>query len=209
MTYKRPFPLRRAGHWLAHRIVLASAVCLLAGSLAGSAGGQAPADQPPPETEGVGVTEHLDARLPLDLTFLDEEGRTVRLGDYFEGRKPVILNLVYFSCPMLCTLVLNGVVENMTALKWDLGKQYENVTVSFDPRETPELAKAKKQTYLASYGRPGGDAGWHFLTGTQQNINVLTGAVGFGYRWDPAGNQFVHPAVITSMASRDTMISAG
>jgi protein SCO1 len=148
----------------------------------------------PKELEGIGITEHLNARLPLDLQFVDEQGQTVRLGDYFQGKKPVILNLVYFSCPMLCTLVLNGVTESMKGLPWQLGREYENVTVSIDPSETPALARAKKENYLEQYGRPGCAAGWHFLTGKQEAITALARTVGFNYRYNPETREFIHTA---------------
>lgn len=163
-------------------------------STAGTSISPTAADQTPKELEGIGITEHLNDRVPLDLVFRDENGETVRLGDCFDGKRPVILNLVYFRCPMLCTLVLNGVVEGMKALNWNLGREYVNVTVSFDPSETPALAKAKKASYLSSYGRPGTEAGWRFLTGSEENIEALTQAVGFGYRYDPVHQQYIHTA---------------
>jgi protein SCO1/2 len=160
----------------------------------------------PDELEGIGITEHLNATLPLDLAFTDDEGRAVRLGDYFRGQRPVILNLVYYQCPMLCTLVLNGVTEGMRGLAWTLGQEYENVTVSINPAETAELARVKKENYLAEYGKPGTAAGWHFLTGRQEEITALAQAVGFGYRFDPETNQFIHTAA-TFVCTPDGRIS--
>jgi protein SCO1/2 len=160
----------------------------------------------PKQLEGVGITEHLNTQIPLDLEFTDESGATVRLGDYFQGHRPVILNLVYYSCPMLCTLVLNGVTDAMKQLKWQLGDQYENVTVSIDPSETPTLAASKKETYLGSYGRGGAGGGWHFLTGKQENITALAQAVGFNYRYDPATRQFYHTAA-TFICTPDGRVS--
>jgi len=152
------------------------------------------AEPAPEELKGIGITEHLNDRLPLDLTFANEDGDTVRLGNYFQKGRPVILNLVYFTCPMLCTLVLNGVVEGMQGLSWELGKDYENVTVSIDPSETPALAKAKQKTYLEQYGHPEAAAGWHFLTGKQENITALAQTVGFNYRYNPETREFIHTA---------------
>jgi protein SCO1/2 len=144
----------------------------------------------------VGIDQHLDRQVPLDLTFRDETGQSVQLRQYF-GTKPVILALVYYECPMLCTLTLNGLVSALKAVTFDAGNQFNVVTVSFKPSETPQLAASKKQTYLRSYGRAGADAGWHFLTGDDANIKRLTEAVGFRYRWVPEQNQFAHAAGIT------------
>ena len=134
--------------------------------------------------------------MPLDLTFRDETGQPVTLGQYF-GSKPVILALVYYECPMLCTLTLNGLVSALKAVSFDVGNQFNVVTVSFNPAETPNLAAAKKETYLKSYGRAGADAGWHFLTGDAANIKRLVDAVGFRYRYVPEQKQFAHAAGIT------------
>jgi protein SCO1/2 len=119
----------------------------------------------------------------------------VKLGDYF-GKRPVVLALVYYDCPMLCTEVLNGMVSAFSVLKFDIGKEYEVVTVSFDPREKPELARAKKAAYVRRYGRPGAEQGWHFLTGDPGSINALTKAVGFHYQWDAQTQQFAHATAL-------------
>jgi protein SCO1/2 len=150
----------------------------------------------PTELEGVGITEHLDARVPLDTTFDDETGKQVTLGSYFVKDRPVILTLNYFTCPMLCTLILNGMTDAMKEIPWTPGRQFEIVTVSFDPTETPTLARLKKKSYLEAYGRPDAAAGWHFLTGEEENIRALTDAVGFKYRWDDTEKQFAHAAAI-------------
>ncbi len=150
----------------------------------------------PKDLEGVGITEHLGGKIPLDLEFADDEGRPVRLGQYFPGDRPVILTLGYYSCPMLCTLVLNGLVDGLKAVPWTPGRQFEIVTVSIDPRETPTLARLKKENYLAEYGRAGAAAGWHFLTGREEAIRRLADAVGFGYRYVKERGQYAHPAVI-------------
>jgi protein SCO1 len=154
------------------------------------------ADQTVPALEEVGVEEHLDAKIPLDLEFVDEDGGTVRLGDYFDGQRPVILTLNYYRCPMLCGLQLNGVVDGMEQMDWTPGVEFEMVTVSIDPLETPELAKAKKENYLKRYQRPAAARGWHFLTGRQRDIERLAETLGFGYTYDVESNQYAHPAVI-------------
>ncbi len=145
--------------------------------------------------EGVGFDQRLNHQVPLDIRFTDETGKSVQLGDYF-GSKPVILVLAYYQCPRLCTLVLNGVVQGMLEMRLDAGKDFNVVTVSFDPREDWRLAASKKESYLARYGRPGAEKGWHFLTGEPDQIKRLTEAVGFRYRFDPVQNQFVHASGI-------------
>src|SRR6185312_7620033 len=124
-----------------------------------------------------------------------ETGKEIHLNDYFDG-KPVILVLAYYQCPRLCTLVLNGLVQGMLEMNLDAGKDFNVITVSFDPREDWRLAASKKESYLQRYGRPGGEKGWHFLTGKEDQIKRLTEAVGFRYRFDPVQNQFVHASGI-------------
>jgi protein SCO1/2 len=153
-------------------------------------------EQLPGTLEGVEVVEHLGESLPLDLYFKDDEGHTVKLGDYFNKDKPVILTLNYFRCPMLCTLQLNGMVDALKDLGWLPGKEFEVVTVSFDPRETPRLAKAKKESYIGMYGDIRAAQGWHFLTGKQDAITALTSATGFGYRWNAERQEYAHKAVL-------------
>jgi protein SCO1 len=154
-----------------------------------------PANVRPPRLENVGIEQQLDAQVPPELTFRDETGQTVRLGDYF-GKKPLILNLVYYNCTMLCGEALAGLSGAMRLIKFDVGKEFDVVTVSFDPRETPEIAAAKKKDYVQRYGRPGADKGWHFLTGPAESVNALTKAVGFQYQYDPKINQFAHATSI-------------
>jgi protein SCO1/2 len=158
-------------------------------------GGPPPTTTLPPELGNVSIDQKLDGQVPLGLHFRDEKGQDVTLNQYFTT-KPVILSLVYYDCPMLCTEVLNGMAGMMRALSFEPSKDYEVVTVSFDPREKPELAAAKKAAYLKRYGRPGAEQGWHFLTGDQQNIKALTEAVGFHYQWDPRTQQFAHATAI-------------
>lgn len=141
--------------------------------------------------ENVGIDQRLGEQLPLDLAFRDESGASVRLGDYF-GKKPVVLTLVYYTCPMLCNQVLNGLTSALDVVSFDIGKEFEVVTVSFDPRETPELARNKKETYMQWYKRPGAAEGWHFLTGDKASIDKLTEAAGFHYKYDAATSQFIH-----------------
>jgi protein SCO1/2 len=142
------------------------------------------------------VTEHKGSQIPLDLTFTDETGKNVRLGDYFNGRKPVIIQLGYYGCPMLCGLISRGLIDSVKKVSLTAGKDYELVFVSIDPKETPELAASKKEAYLAEYGRDS-SAGWHFLTGRQENIAALAQADGFGYKWIQSAGQFAHPAALT------------
>ena len=161
-------------------------------------------DKLPPQLREVGIDQKLNEQVPLDLAFHDETGRSVNLGDYF-SKRPVILSLVYYDCPMLCTLVLNELVRSMRALPFDPGKEFEAVTVSFDPRETPALAAAKKQTYLEHYRRPGAAAGWHFLTGDETAVRRLTQAVGFRYKFDPNNSQFAHASGIMVLTPEGKM----
>lgn len=152
----------------------------------------------PDELKGIQIEEHLDLELPLDLKFTDETGQTVELGKFFDGKRPVVLTLVYFGCPMLCGLVSNAQMEAMKNIDgWTPGDQYQAVTVSFDPRETHELAAMKKQNYINEWGKPSAATGWHFLTGRQEEISKLAAAVGFKYRWDEKTKQFAHaPAIM-------------
>jgi len=154
-----------------------------------------PANVRPPGLKNVGIEQRLDEQIPPDLTFRDETGKSVQLGDYF-GKKPIILNLVYYQCPMLCGEVLSGLESALRVLKFDVGKEFDVLTVSFDPKETPEMAAAKKAEYLKRYGRPGADQGWHFLTGPASSIDVLTKAAGFQYQYDPKTGQFAHSTAI-------------
>ena len=161
--------------------------------LACSAGGAQ--NSRPPLLQDVGIDQKLNERIPLDLNFRDEAGNPVALRDYF-GSKPVILTLVYYECPMLCTQVLNGLDRSLQEISLDLGNQYEVVTVSFNPRETPRLAAAKKRLYVGMYGRPAAERGWHFLTGEEPAIESLARAVGFHYAYDPESQQYAHASAI-------------
>ena len=144
-----------------------------------------PAAQPiPAELENVGVSEKINQQVDLGLTFLDESARPVALADYFHPNRPVVLNLVYYTCPMLCNLVLKGLTKSLSGLPWTPGQEFEVVTVTINPAETPQLAREKKQAYLASYGRPA--PGWHFLTDHQGNVKRLAGQLGFNYAYNDA-----------------------
>jgi protein SCO1/2 len=154
-----------------------------------------PANVRPPYLQNVGIEQHLDAQVPADLAFTDDTGRPVKLGDYF-GKKPLILNLVYYNCTMLCGEALAGLSGSMKMIKFNAGDEFEVVTVSFNPKETPAIAAAKKVEYLKRYGRPGAATGWHFLTGPPDSINALTKAVGFQYQYDEAHNQYAHATAI-------------
>ena len=156
-------------------------------------------DKPPSILNGVGIAQNLNAQLPLSLTFTDDQGQQVPLGSYF-GRKPAILALVYYQCPMLCSEELNGLTSALQMVDEAPGKDFNVIVVSIDPTEGTDLAAAKKRSYLKRYGHPETAAGWHFMTGTQANIDVLTKAVGFGYVKIPGPDgrltQFAHASSI-------------
>ena len=143
----------------------------------------------------IGLDQRLDSQLPLDLAFSDESGKQVHLRDYF-GKKPVILSLAYYDCPMLCTLVINGLIRTLRTLSFSAGNEFTVLTVSFNPTDTPRMAAMKKQTSLQSYSRKGADAGWHFLTGDEATIQQLTQAVGFRYRYDTERKEYAHASGI-------------
>jgi protein SCO1/2 len=179
----------------------AAALAVAAATSASAAPSSAPAPAPTPADarpailQKVGIEQRLGQPLPLDAIFQDEAGNAVRLGRYF-GSRPVVLVLAYYDCPMLCTEVLNGLLASMKTLSFDAGKQFEVVTVSFDPREKPADAAAKKKPYVEAYGRPGAAEGWHFLTGSSGSIERLTQAVGFRYAFDDRIGQYAHGAAI-------------
>jgi protein SCO1/2 len=143
----------------------------------------------------VGFDQNLNAQLPLDLPLRDEQGRTIKVSELL-GKKPAILTLVYYECPMLCNEVLNSLLRSMNALSFDVGKDFDVITVSIDPKETPALASRKKAQYLKRYGREGASAGWRFLTGDQASVAELAKVVGFRYVYDAKSGQFAHPAGI-------------
>lgn len=151
----------------------------------------APADV----VKAVGVDQKLDDQIPLDLVFRDESGKEVKLSEYF-GKKPVVLAPVYYECPMLCTMTLNGLLASFKPFSLTIGADFDVVTVSFNPAEGPALAAAKKATYVKQYNRPGADAGWHFLTGDDESIKKLMQSIGFRYTYDPVTKQYAHASAI-------------
>lgn len=175
---------------------------LIAFVVAGILASPAVAQLPPPKitppdkvVKEIAIDQNLGAQVPLDLPFRDERGNAVTLRDYF-GKKPVILSLVYYKCPQLCNMSLNGMLAAFKALSPSIGSDFEVITVSFDPSETPDLAKAKKETYLRQYNRTGAENGWHFLTGDAGPIAKLTETVGFRYFYDPRTEQYAHGSAI-------------
>jgi protein SCO1 len=152
----------------------------------------------------IAIDQKIGQQLPLDLPFVDDHGNQVRLGDYF-GKRPVILALVYYECPMLCTQVLNGLVSTVSVLNFNAGTEFDVVAVSFNPKEGPGLAAQKKASYVERYGRPQTAGGWHFLTGTEESIARLTDAVGFRYELDKEIGQFAHGAAIEVITPKGTI----
>lgn len=148
----------------------------------------------PDMLQKIGIEQKLGSQLPLEAEFRDENGKQVKLGEYFGHGRPVVLAFVYYECPMLCNEVLNGLTGALKGISLDAGKDFDVVAVSFDARENdkPDLAKNKKANYIARYGRAGTENGWHFLTGTEASIKAATEAAGFGFRWDDKSNQFAH-----------------
>jgi protein SCO1/2 len=154
-----------------------------------------PPDAMPAGLQGVSIEQRIGSPLPLDSRFRDEAGREVALSAYF-GRRPVVLALVYYECPMLCSQVLSGLLSSLSVLSFDAGNEFDVVVVSFDPRETPAMAANTRRGALARYDRPGTDAGWHFLTGGEASIGRLAESVGFKYRFDEKAGQFAHASAI-------------
>jgi len=152
-----------------------------------------PASAKPGLLGKIGLDQKIGQKIPLDLPFTDDSGRPATLGQYF-GKRPVLLVLAYYECPMLCTQVLNGVVSAVGILNFQVGREFDVVVVSFNPKEGPGLAAQKKAAYVERYGRPGSADGWHFLTGTQASIDALTSAVGFRYAYDEKIGQYAHGA---------------
>lgn len=182
--------------WTALALVLLASSGWAQGMYSGAGGIMAPsANVKPPALKNVGIEQKLNQPLPLNLAFRDETGKAVKLGDYF-GKKPIILSLVYYRCPMLCSELLSGLEGSLKAMSFDVGKDFDVLTVSFDPKDTPADATEKKAGVLKHYQRAGAAAGWHFLTGSQDSITALTNAVGFSYDYDPRSGQFAHSTAI-------------
>jgi protein SCO1 len=188
-----PKLLRRVFAALVTAVVCSAAVSAQVGRTAPEPG-DAAADRPGLLSK-IRIDQRLNHQVPLDLQFTDETGRTVRLGEYF-GKRPVILALVYYECPMLCTQVLNGLVTALGVMNFEPGKEFDVIAVSFNPREGPGLAAQKKAAYLERYKRPHTSGGWHFLTGTEASIKQLADAVGFRYEYDERIKQYAHGAAI-------------
>jgi protein SCO1/2 len=153
----------------------------------------------PPELEGVDIVEHLGRPLPREATFRDADGKTVKLGDYFDGKRPSVLIFAYHTCPMLCSLVLDAAVKALNDVPWTVGQEFDVVSVSIDPHDTPETATRKRAQVISSYARAkGSPRGWHFLVsaGGEENIRRVTDAIGFQYRYDARQKQYAHPAAI-------------
>ncbi len=159
-----------------------------------------------PELANVGIDEHLGGALPKDTIFRDTSGQMVTLGQYFDGRRPVLLVFAYHTCPMLCSLVLDAVTTSLAGVPWTVGKEFDVVSISIDPRDTPATASKKRDELVAKYGRGGSTTGWHFLVGDEQNIRRVTSAVGFDYHWDERQQQYAHPAA-TYLLTPDAKIA--
>jgi protein SCO1/2 len=151
----------------------------------------------PVELDGVDIVEHLSGPLPNDAVFRDSEGATVRLGDFFDGKRPTVFVFAYHTCPMLCSLVLDATVRSLNDVAWTVGDQFDVISVSIDPKDTPETATRKRAQVVASYPRAKGSTrGWHFLVGDEDNIRKVTDAIGFKYHYDARQKQYAHPAAI-------------
>jgi protein SCO1/2 len=181
-------------------VTLAS--CVLAGSADSRAQAWRPDSEgipasPAPELEGVDIVEHLGGPLPKDAVFRETDGRSVALGDFFDGKRPTLFLFAYHTCPMLCSLVLDATVKTLNDVAWTVGNQFDVVSVSIDPHDTPDTATKKRAQVVASYARAKGETkGWHFLVGDEANIRKVTDAIGFEYRYDARQKQFAHPAAI-------------
>ncbi|HEY2773984.1 MAG TPA: SCO family protein [Candidatus Binatia bacterium] len=163
------------------------------GSLATSQG----AGVTPGPLVGVGIAQKLGSQLPLDATFHDDEGNVVHLSDYFgPGKKPAVLAMAYYECPMLCTLVLNGMIKALRPLSFTAGDEFDVIAISINPKDTPDLAKKKKASYIESYQRKADGHGFHFLTGDEANIKAVADAIGFQYRYIPETGEYAHAAAI-------------
>ncbi len=172
----------------------ASLILILAGAAGTESANAQVVRDSVPELMKIDIIEHLGDKLPLDLQFIDDRGRTVTLRDYFGKDKPVLLTLGYYECPMLCNLVFNGVSDGIKQLKWMPGEKYEIISVSIDSTETFELAAAKKTNYIKAMEMPGAENGWHFLVGNQSQAKILAESIGFEYYYVPERDEFAHAA---------------
>lgn len=180
---------------------VASAAVQSIGGLQDASGVPTSPGELPPILRHVGITQQLGSQVPLGATFKDENGRTVTLNSYF-GKRPVVLILAYYRCPMLCSEVLSGAATALKNVGFQIGKQFEVLTVSFDPRDTPDIAAMKKQIYIKNYGDPLAAKGWHFLTGQKDQIDSLANAVGFHYQYDPKTGQYAHAAGLVVLSPK-------
>lgn len=186
--------------------VLACALLGLSGLAVAQPGGRK--EEAPKELDGVGIEEKLGAKLPLQLEFTDSDGKQVALGELFRGERPVLLTMNYSDCPMLCSLQLNGLVDALNTIEWQIGKEFDIVTISLDPKEAPERAKQTKDRYLTQYAK--GDKlaaarGWTFLVGSEANIKAVADTVGFGYRYSEERQEYLHQAGIMVLSPSATM----
>ncbi len=165
----------------------------------------------PKQLKNVGIKEKLGDQVDLNMTFKDETGKTVQLSQYIDGTKPVIISPVYYSCPRLCNFHLNGLTEALKKVNWNPGQKFQVVAVSFDSKEKPELAAEKKASFMKIYNRPGTEAGWHFLTGDDENIKKLTQGLGFEFQWDPETQEWSHAsaAIVVSPMGKITRYLPG
>jgi protein SCO1 len=187
---------RQNSLWIGLLLLLVASSAWGQGMYSGAGGIMAPsANVRPPGLKNAGIEQKLNEQLPLNLEFRDESGKPVHLGDYF-GKRPVILSFVYFRCPMLCGELLSGLEGSLKAMSFNPGKDFDVLTVSFDPKDTPQDATEKKASVLKHYKRDGAAEGWHFLTGSQESITALTSAAGFGYDYDARTQQFGHATAI-------------
>jgi protein SCO1/2 len=191
---------RRAAPWTIAGAVVAACIALLAVDARAQAWREQAQGTPnttPVELEGVDIVEHLGQSLPRNATLRDSDGKTVKLGDYFDGKRPTVFVFAYHTCPMLCSLVLDAAVKSLSDVPWTVGDQFDVVSLSIDPRDTPETATKKRAQVAGSYARANGSTrGWHFLVGDEDNIRKVTDAVGFKYRYDARQKQYAHPAAI-------------
>ena len=160
----------------------------------------------PKQLQGVDVLEHLGEQVPLALPFRDQNGRRVTLGQYFDGRHPVLLTLNYSNCPMLCSLMLTGLVKGLKGVEWGINQDFQVVTVSLDAAETLDVAQRTADRYLTQYGRPEARGGWHFLTGSEASIRAYADALGFSYRYDEKRKEFAHPAALALASPSGTLV---
>lgn len=148
------------------------------------------------QLEGVGIEQQMGETIPLDLTFTNEQGEAVQLGRYFDGERPVVLYMAYYDCPMLCPLMLEGLTATLKGMAWTPGEQYEVLTVSFNPRDTPRKARETKSIYIDQLDKYGAEEGWHFLTGDEEAIQKLTQSIGYSFRWIESEQEYAHPAAV-------------